>query len=523
MWVFPEIYALGDIPRYHARRRPKDPAVLSDAGVTTWDDLNVDSNRVANALRDAGLEETDCVGYLGKNTPFLATALFGASKGGMTFMPLNWRLAAAEIATILADSECKLMFVESEFVGLARYALSRAGVGPKVVEFSGEIGDALPLASFLEGTSAEDWNIPVPSTATALRVYTSGTTGLPKGVELSHETFNMTRLCEHLEPAIPWREDDLFLMFMPNFHTAGSGLMLQSFYNGSAVCMLHAFDPEVVLRAIQKTRPTILLIVPSALQMLLNHPLAKDTDFSCLKLCMYAGSPISLPLIQQAMAEMRCDFVQWYGATETLSAVTLLRSHQHRLEDENKLKSCGTPLPLISLRIVDAAGADVGAGGVGEILVRTPTLFKGYWRRPEETSKVKQNGWYRTGDAGYMDEEGYLYIHDRVKDMIVSGGENIYSAEVERVLEKHPAVAQVAVIGVPDPRWGEAVKAMIVLREGAETSEPELIAFCRLSLGGYKTPKSVEFLTEFPRTPSGKVQKSVLRAPYWKGQTRAVG
>jgi acyl-CoA synthetase (AMP-forming)/AMP-acid ligase II len=363
----------------------------------------------------------------------------------------------------------------------------------------------------------------VPSNATALRVYTSGTTGLPKGVELSHENFNMARLCEHLEAAIPWTESDVFLMFMPNFHTAGSGLMLQSLYNGGAVSMLHVFDPEIVLRAIRETRPTILLIVPAALQILLDHLQAKETDFSCLKLCMYAGSPISLPLVRHAMAEMRCDFVQWYGATETLSAVTLLRGHQHRFDNEEKLKSCGTALPLISLRIVNASGSDVAVGQVGEIWVRTPTLFKSYWKRPEETEHVKQNGWYRTGDAGYQDADGYLYIHDRVKDMIVSGGENVYSAEVERVLERHPAVAQVAVIGVPDPKWGEAVKAMIVLREGAAGSEAELIAFCRLSLGGYKLPKSVEFVREFPRTPSGKVQKAALRAPYWKGQSRVVG
>ena len=523
MWVFPEIYQLGDIPRYHARNRPDAPAILADGRATNWRELDLESNQVANSLLGAGFLADDCIGYLGKNTPFLAVALFGASKAGMTFMPLNWRLAAAEIAVILADSECKLMFVEPEFLALAKDAFRRAEVAPKIIELAARSATEVAAAAFLDGVSSEDRQVFVPCNSTALRVYTSGTTGLPKGVELSHENFNMTRLCEHLEPAIPWSEDDVFLMFMPNFHTAGTGLMLQSLYNGGTVSMLQAFDPEIVLRAIRETRPTILLIVPAALQMLLEHPLAKQTDFSCLKLCMYAGSAISLPLIRRAMAEMRCDFVQWYGATETVSAVTLLRSHQHRLDDEHKLKSCGTPLPLTSLRIVASSGSNAAFGEIGEIWVRTPTLFKGYWQRPEETASVKQKGWYRTGDAGYLDADGYLYIHDRVKDMIVSGGENVYSAEVERVLEKHPAIAQVAVIGVPDPKWGEAVKAMIVLREEASASESELIAFCRLSLGGYKLPKSVEFVSEFPRTPSGKVQKAVLRAPYWKGQSRAVG
>ena len=408
MWVFPEISHLGDIPRFHARARPDAPAILAEGQRLTWRELDLESNRVANALGSAGLRREDCVGYLGKNTPFLPIGLFGVSKAGMTFMPLNWRLAAAEIAEILRDSECGLMFVESEFLDLAEDALRRAGVRPRIVELGRSGATESAITNLLRDASTQDSLVSVPSTVTALRVYTSGTTGLPKGVELSHENFNMSRLCEHLEPAIPWTCDDVFLMFMPNFHTAGSGLMLQSLYNGGAVSMLHAFEPGLVLRAIEETRPTILLIVPSALQMMLEHQRARATDFSSLKLCMYAGSPISLPLIQRAMAEMRCDFVQWYGATETLSAVTLLRGHQHRLDDEAKLKSCGTPVPLTGLRVVSPSGADVRVGEVGEIWVRTPTLFKGYWKRPDETARVKQNGWYRTGDAGFQDSDGYL-------------------------------------------------------------------------------------------------------------------
>ena len=344
-----------------------DVAIVAAEQRLSWREFDLASSRVANALRASGLVAEDCVGFLGKNTPFVAVAMFGASKAGMTFMPLNWRLATAEIAIILADSECRLIFVESEFIDLAREALARASVAPILVPFVGR-GDDPELARFLGDASTDDLEIATPTSVTALRVYTSGTTGLPKGVELSHETFNLTRLCEHLEPAIGWTAADVFLMFMPNFHTAGAGLMAQSLYNGGAVSMLHAFEPEAVLRAIETSRPTILLIVPAALQMLLEHPLANQTDFSSLRLCMYAGSPIALPLIQFAMARMPCEFVQWYGATETLSAVTLLRGPQHRLDDEKKLRSCGTPLPLISLRVVDPAGVDLPPGEVGEIL-----------------------------------------------------------------------------------------------------------------------------------------------------------
>jgi len=273
---------------------------------------------------------------------------------------------------------------------------------------------------------------------------------------------------------------------------------------------------------VRSVRPSIMLIVPSALQMLLDHPGAADTDFGCFKLVMYAGSPISLPLIQQAMRQMRSRFVQWYGATETVGAVTLLRADQHRLDQEDRLRSCGTPVPLVELRIVDAAGRELPAGEIGEILIRTPSVFKGYWRKPEQTAAVKALGWYRSGDAGYRDAEGFVYIHDRVKDMIVTGGENVYSAEVERVLDRHPAVLQAAVIGVPDPKWGEAVKAVVVLRPSRPASADELIAFCREHIAGYKVPKSVDFVDELPRTASGKLQKNLIREPYWEGSRRAV-
>jgi long-chain acyl-CoA synthetase len=263
--------------------------------------------------------------------------------------------------------------------------------------------------------------------------------------------------------------------------------------------------------------------VPSALQTLLDHPDAAGTDFSCFKLCMYAGSPIALRLIAEAMRRMSCQFVQWYGATEIVGAATLLRADQHRFDREDQLKSCGTPVPLTEIRIVDGEGNDVPTGGVGEILIRIPSVFKGYWKKPKETAAVKVNGWYHSGDAGFRDSEGFLYIHDRVKDMIVSGGENIYSAEIERVLNQHPAVLAAAVIGVPDPKWGEAVKALVILRPEQTATEAELIAYCRQHIGGYKVPKSVDFVTDLPRTPSGKLQKSILRAPYWKGVTRGIG
>jgi acyl-CoA synthetase (AMP-forming)/AMP-acid ligase II len=277
-----------------------------------------------------------------------------------------------------------------------------------------------------------------------------------------------------------------------------------------------------VLEAISTLKPTLLTLTPTMLQMLLDHPNSSTSDFSSLRLTLYAGSPISLGLIKRAIAAMPCEFMQFYGSTESGGAASILRPSEHDLENEEKLKSCGRPLPLIEFRIVDSEGKEVPDGEPGELLIRVPSITKGYWRQPEATAAVMENGWYRSGDVARKDEEGLYYIVDRAKDMIVSGGENIYSAEVENALSTHPDVGSVAVIGVPDDRWGEAVKACVIVKPGHELSEAELITFARERLAGYKVPKSVDFFDSFPLVPSGKISKKDLRAPYWEGVGRSV-
>jgi long-chain acyl-CoA synthetase len=282
------------------------------------------------------------------------------------------------------------------------------------------------------------------------------------------------------------------------------------------------FEPAATLAAITHERPTISAFAPAMIQMLLDHPQAAATDFSSLRMVMYAGAPIALGLIRRALASMPCEFMQFYGATETSGAVTLLRPNEHDLGDEAKLRSCGRPLPLIDLRIVDEAGQDVPAGTPGELWIRSPSLASGYWRKPEATATTFEQGWYKSGDIAIRDAQGLYYIHDRLKDMIVSGGENIYSTEIESVLSTHPAVAGIAVIGVPDARWGEAVKACVVLQPGSVPNAEELIEYCRSRLAGYKVPKSIDFRASLPLTGSGKVAKKQLRAPFWHGHTRGV-
>jgi acyl-CoA synthetase (AMP-forming)/AMP-acid ligase II len=330
----------------------------------------------------------------------------------------------------------------------------------------------------------------------------------------------MMRLSEHFEPTYHWERDDSFINALPNFHLLHLGITLQCLYNGVSITVVKQFDPAVVLHTISTLHPTLLTLTPTMLQMLLDHPDAASADFSSLRLTLYAGSPISLGLIKRAIAAMPCQFMQFYGSTEAGGASSILRPNEHDLEHENKLQSCGRPLPLIEFRIVDGEGNEVPDGTPGELFIRQPAITKGYWRQPENTASVIDQGWYRSGDIAKRDTEGLYYIVDRAKDMIVSGGENIYSAEVENALSLHPKVAGVAVIGVPDPRWGEAVKAIIIPRESVE--ESELLVWCRERLAAYKVPKSVDFVESFPLVPSGKVSKKDLRDRYWGSEGRGV-
>lgn len=308
------------------------------------------------------------------------------------------------------------------------------------------------------------------------------------------------------------------LTVMPVFHLVGTGLSVQALYNGASVSVLPMLEPVSVLKAIARDRPSICALVPTAIQMLADHPQAESTDFSSLRVVMYAGSSIASAVLRRAIKRMGCGFMQFYGASETLGALTLLRPEQHDPSDEQRLRSCGTPLPLIEFRVVDPEGHDVPEGSVGEFWVRGPTIFRSYWRQPNVTAGVLHEGWYRTGDAGYRDSEGLLFIVDRVKDMIVSGGENVYSAEVEQVLATHPAVQSCAVIGLPDPKWGEVVTAVVVLRAASSATAADIVSHCRGVIAGYKIPKEVHFASALPMTSSGKILKREVRARYLRDQ-----
>lgn len=518
MWAFPEIRILGDYPAYWARHDCHRTALRAGDRIVSFGLFEAIANQVARFIMAQGLGADQRVGFMGKNSFDFYFALFGCAKTQNGLVVFNWRLSAFELAAQIADSLTPIAIVEREFAALWADTCAMLGSPPHTIW----IGDDSSLEAQVASEPTTPPDVHVGLDDVAFQLYTSGTTGAPKGVMLSHGGINNMRLCEHLEPTYQWLAGDSFINSLPNFHLLHIGIALQCLYNGVSITIIRQFDPASVLDGISSLKPSLLTLTPTMLQMLLDHPDALTTDFASLRLTLYAGSPISLGLIKRAISVMPCQFMQFYGSTEVGGASSILRPGEHDLEDEAKLQSCGRPLPLIEFRIIDASGNDVPAGKPGELLIRQPSITTGYWRQPEATASVLKNGWYRSGDIARCDVDGLYYIVDRAKDMIVSGGENIYSAEIENVISTHPAVAGVAVIGVPDSRWGEAVKAIIIVRAEHAVDETALVSFCRERLASYKVPKSVDFVESFPLVPSGKVSKKDLRAVYWSCHARSV-
>jgi fatty-acyl-CoA synthase len=320
-----------------------------------------------------------------------------------------------------------------------------------------------------------------------------------------------------------WTEDDVALMAMPVFHIGGSGVGLFALHYGAISVVAREFDPAAVLDYFEKDRISKLFLVPAAMQFIVRHPRARQIDYSRLKYILYGASPIPADLLRECIEVFKCGFVQVYGMTETTGSITVLPPEDHTLDGAPRMRSAGKAIPGVEIAIMDAEGRVLPPGEVGEIVTRSEANMAGYWHLPAATaSTISADNWLRTGDAGYMDADGYVYVQDRIKDMIISGGENIYPAEVENAMFGHPAVAEVAVIGVPDETWGEAVKALVVLRPDAEVSADDIIAWTRLRIAAYKCPRSVEFIAALPRNATGKILRRQLREPYWQGRERAV-
>lgn len=515
--------AVADIPRIQAAERPNEVALWFEGRETTFAQWNEMSNRCAQALLAMGLKPGDRVGVLAKNNDDFFALWLGCVKARVCLAPVNWRLAPPEIAFILKDAGAKVLVVGEELAGVVDMIASDLPDLKGLVQFEPGHPRWPAFRDWIDSHYPDDPRLTARDEDDIVQLYTSGTTGLPKGVQLTQGNF-LSLFALAMEAGwARYEAGRTNLVVMPLFHVAGTNCGLLGLLQGVREVITREVNPAEIVRLMPEQKVAYAFLAPTIINMLLQTPGIDEADFSHLERIFYGASPISEAVLRKAQAVFGCDFTQLYGLTETIGGATYLPPEDHA-EHRDKLRSCGKPWPGYEVRVIKPDGSVGQTGEVGEVQIRARGVMKGYWNRAEATREaICPEGWFRSGDAGYFDEEGYLYIYDRVKDMIVSGGENVYPAEVENALFSHPAVADAAVIGVPDERWGEAVKGMVVLKAGASATPDEIIAHCREKIAGYKTPKSIDFVAALPRNPSGKVLRRELRAPFWEGRERMVG
>ncbi len=491
----------------------------------TWAEIGGRVAKLAGVIRGLGIEAGDRVAMLALNSDRYFEYFYAVPWAGGVFVPINTRLAPPEIAYWLNDSGSRLLFIDDNFLD----AWAALAGELETVEQVIHVGDgAAPdgMLAFEEVLAAAD---PVEEAGRgyddlAAIFYTGGTTGKSKGVMLCHR--NLVFNSYNAITSFGFRQDMRWLHAAPMFHLAdGAGTFAVTMAAGSHV-FIPGFTPEGVLAAISSQRVTHGVLVPTMINMLVHHPDVENYDLSSLETIVYGASPMPEAVIRRAMQVIPgCGFIHAYGQTETAPIATKCGPEYHVLEGPKagRFKSVGHAVLGVEVRVIDEAGQEVPRGTVGQVCVRGPNVMQGYWHKPAETAAALVDGWMRSGDGGYMDEEGFLYIVDRVKDMIISGGENVYSAEVEDAVHQHPAVAEAAVIGVPDDKWGERVHAIVRCRDGAAVSEAELIAHCHALIAGYKCPKTVAFRDQpMPLSGAGKILKTELRKPYWEGHEKQV-
>ena len=519
---------IGEVARMNARYYPNKRAIVDSPKEFTWREVNERANRFAHALLSLGCRKGDRVALLTYNSSEYIESIFACAKAGLIFVPLNFRLSAQEMEYILKDSSPTTLVFGEDFSEIASNL--RSTLTLNYIGIGNQPGWAMGYEALIRsGSPAEPPEELVSEDDPAEIFYTSGTTGLAKGVVHTHRArLEGARTCV-IDGEL--NHDDVYLLNVPAIcHAAGWVWVLANAYVGGSIVVskLRGFDPETILKTIQDYSITNLQLVPITIMELIELPQIRKYDVSSLRMVFYATAPMPAGPLKKALGIFGNIFMQPYGLTETGPNVTCLHKKEHNIsglsgdEGAKRIKSCGRPCYGVLVKLVDEKGREVPPHTVGEIVVKSSDVMTGYWNNEEETRKVFKDGWLYTGDLATYDEDYFIYLVDRKKDMIISGGLNIYPAEVERVLYEHPMVSQCAVIGVPDDRWGEAVKAFIVLRSGQEASEKEIIEFCRKSLASYKKPKSVEFVKELPRNPQGKILKKVLRERYWSDRERKI-
>jgi long-chain acyl-CoA synthetase len=510
---------------HHAlQQKPNAIATIFQGRRRTFAEFGERVAKLAGALQALGVGDGERVAMLSLNSDRYLEYYLAVFWAGGAVNPVNIRWSAAEIAYSLDDCESEILFVDDTFKPLVPELRSRSKTLRTIIHAGdGEAPDG--MLSYESLLAAAD---PVPD---AMRetddlagvFYTGGTTGFPKGVMLTHTNLFSNALNMLAEGMTA--EGSIGLHAAPMFHLADVTFMMALLLRGATHVFIGAFNPVEMLETLTRERVTDTGIVPTMIQMIVEHPSVRDHDLTSLKRILYGASPICEAVLERALSTLPgVEFMQAYGMSELSPVATILPPFFHTREGRKagKLRSAGRATFYAEVRIVDEDGNEVPRGTVGEGAARGAGVMAGYWNNPEETAKAIRNGWMHTGDGGYMDEDGFVFIVDRIKDMIVTGGENVYSAEVENALAKHPAIAMCAVVGIPDDKWGESVHAVVVLRPGAQVSEAEIKAHCKTLIAGYKCPRSVEFRNELPLSGAGKLLKYKLREPFCRGENRAI-
>jgi fatty-acyl-CoA synthase len=511
---------------------PRKRAVVCGKRHWTYQEFCRRTNRLSHGLRGFGIGEDDKVAILHPNCHAFLEAYYAIPQIGAISVPINYRLSPKETAFILKDSESKVLIADSIFknrIDEMREELR----GIERILWTGGLRESdgsidLNYEKVLE--QADDSPLPDPPVSdedVAQIYYTSGTTGRPKGVMLSHK--NVTTHALGAIAEIHLTDGDVWLHVAPLFHLADAWATWAVTWVGGTHVLVREFDAKVVLETIEREKATLTNLIPTMLNLMVNHPEVGRFDYSSLRVLLSGGAPIAPEVVRKIVEIFKCDYIQTYGMTETSPYLTLsiLKEHLKKLPSADQLRfksKTGREFIGVELKVIDEQGKEIKKDEkeVGEIIVKGDIVTKGYWKLPEETKKSVRDGWLYTGDMAVMDEEGYVTIVDRKKDMILTGGENVYSTEVENVLYMHPAILECAVVGIPDQKWGEAVKGFVVLKPGQEATEREIIQFCKERLAHYKAPKSIDFIGALPRTGSGKIHKKGLRDKYWEGYEKKV-
>jgi len=508
---------VGDMARRNSRIHANKTGLVDGSTKYTYGEINNRINRLANALMELGLRKGDKVAFMAENCHEFAEAYFATAKAGLVIVPVNARFSAEEALYIINHSDALAFFYHHS---IGKIAAQIRGAVPKVkhvIAIGGEEQDVLSYDRLLEGASQEEPSVEIDPDDMMMIMYTSGATGTPKGVMTSHRNVMANTNTMTLELRIV--PEEINLLVMPMYHNGGFWPTMTHFYRGGTILLHPRFDVETVLETVQRKKVTFLNLVPTMLLRIVSHPNLKDYNLESLRLIMYAGAPIALEQLKKAMEVLGPHrFYTGLGATEASGSMISIPTTEHALTGPlaGKLGSVGRDSIGVEIRIVDDGGNELPPGQVGEIIAKGDNVALGYWKMPEETAEVFKDGWVHTGDLGYRDEDAYIFIVDRKKDVIITGGENVSSYEVEQVIYQHPAVREAAVIGVPDKEWGEAVKAVLSLKSEfkGKVTEQEILDFCRPKLAGFKRPKSVDLLDELPKNTVGKIAKQELKKQY---------